>query len=195
MLTVTCLWTLAGALWLGSSLGLSAPMPTVGSWVWNTDMRPPVGDSSLNAACSAGPRPDWVSIVLLNICGRLASRSWTSCNETTHTSHALLHHIPSDLNPEHTHSPLCTRSGWPTGCPEWVRTHLREEKTKAVSFLIRHWTSTALGADGKEQLTIDVWHDEHLRLRKSFLEVVEMDGAVKRDEADFRPSVSGKPSR
>ena len=43
------------------------------------------------------------------------------------------------------------------------------------------------------RLTFDVRHNEHLRLRKSLLEVVEMDGAVKGDEAYFCPRVSRKP--
>ena len=70
--------TLAEARWLGSSLDLSAPTPMLGSWVWKTDTRPPVGDSSLKAACSAGPRADWVSMVFSNMWGRLLSRSCTS---------------------------------------------------------------------------------------------------------------------
>ena len=74
--------TLAEARWLGSSLDLSAPTPMVGSWVWKTDTRPPVGDSSLKAACSAGPRADWVSMVFSNMWGRLLSRSCTSWEHT-----------------------------------------------------------------------------------------------------------------
>lgn len=70
--------TLADARWLGSSLDCRAPTPRLGSWVWKTDMRPPVGDSSLKAACRAEPRADWVSIVFWNRVGRLFSRSCTS---------------------------------------------------------------------------------------------------------------------
>lgn len=70
--------TLADALWLGSSLDWSAPTPRLGSWVWKTDMRPPVGDSNLKAACRAEPRADWVSMVFWNKLGRLFSRSCTS---------------------------------------------------------------------------------------------------------------------
>jgi len=44
------------------------------------------------------------------------------------------------------------------------------------------------------RLTFDVGHNEHLRLRKSLLEVVEVDGAVEGDEAHLRPGVSGKPA-
>lgn len=44
-------------------------------------------------------------------------------------------------------------------------------------------------------LTVEVGHHEHLRLWQAFPEVVEMDGAVERDEADPRPGVSGKPER
>lgn len=42
-------------------------------------------------------------------------------------------------------------------------------------------------------LTFDVRHDQHLGLRKSLLEVVEVDGAVEGDEADLCPRVSRKP--
>lgn len=70
--------TFADALWLGSSLDWSAPTPRLGSWVWKTDMRPPVGDSSLKAACRAEPRADCVSMVFWNKFGRLFSRSCTS---------------------------------------------------------------------------------------------------------------------
>lgn len=70
--------TLADARWLGSSLDCRAPAPRLGSWVWKTDMRPPVGDSSLKAACRAEPRADWVSMVFWNRVGRLFSRSCTS---------------------------------------------------------------------------------------------------------------------
>lgn len=42
--------TLADDLWLGSSRGFRAPTPRVGSCVWKTDIRPPVGDINLNAA-------------------------------------------------------------------------------------------------------------------------------------------------
>lgn len=65
--------------WLGSSLDRSAPAPSVGSWVWKTVMRPPVEDMSLKAACSAGPRALWVSVLWLNMAGRDVSRSFTSC--------------------------------------------------------------------------------------------------------------------
>lgn len=65
--------------WLGSSLDCSAPAPSVGSWVWKTVMRPPVEDMSLKAACSAGPRALWVSVLWLNMAGREVSRSLTSC--------------------------------------------------------------------------------------------------------------------
>lgn len=65
--------------WLGSSLDCSAPAPSVGSWVWKTVMRPPVEDMSLKAACSAGPRALWVSVLWLNMAGREVSRSFTSC--------------------------------------------------------------------------------------------------------------------
>lgn len=70
--------TLADALWLGSSLDCKAPAPRLGSCVWKTDMRPPVGDSSLKPAWSAEPSADWVSIVFWNKVGKLFSRSWTS---------------------------------------------------------------------------------------------------------------------
>lgn len=70
--------TLADDLWLGSSRGFRAPTPRVGSCVWKTDIRPPVGDISLNAAWSAGPKALWVSSVLVNICGKVFSKSWTS---------------------------------------------------------------------------------------------------------------------
>lgn len=36
-------------------------------------------DMSLKAACSAGPRALWVSVLWLNMAGRDASRSFTSC--------------------------------------------------------------------------------------------------------------------
>lgn len=42
-------------------------------------------------------------------------------------------------------------------------------------------------------LTFNVRHNEHLRLGKSLLEVVEVDGAVKGDEAYLCPRVSRKP--
>lgn len=71
-------FTLADARWLGSSLDWSAPTPRLGSWVWKTDIRPPVGDSSLKAACRAEPRADWVSMVFSNKVGRLFRRSCTS---------------------------------------------------------------------------------------------------------------------
>lgn len=70
--------TLADDLWLGSSRDFRAPTPSVGSCVWKTDIRPPVGDISLNAAWSAGPKALWVSSVLVNICGNVFSKSWTS---------------------------------------------------------------------------------------------------------------------
>lgn len=70
--------TLAEDLGLGSSRGLRAPTPSVGSCVWKTDIRPPVGDISLKAAWSAGPKAFWVSRVLVNICGKVFSNSWTS---------------------------------------------------------------------------------------------------------------------
>jgi hypothetical protein len=70
--------TLADDLWLGSSRGFRAPTPSVGSCVWKTDIRPPVGDISLNAAWSAGPKALWVSSVFVNICGSVFSKSWTS---------------------------------------------------------------------------------------------------------------------
>lgn len=44
-------------------------------------------------------------------------------------------------------------------------------------------------------LTFDVRHDEHLRLGKPLLEVVEVDGAVKGDEAYLCSRVSRKPMR
>lgn len=75
--------TLADARWLGSSLDWSAPTPRFGSCVWKTDMRPPVGDSSLKAACRAEPRADWVSMVFSNKLGRLFSRSCTSWKTNT----------------------------------------------------------------------------------------------------------------
>lgn len=64
--------------WLGSSLDCSFPAPSVGSWVWKTVTRPPVGDMSLKAACNAGPRALWVSLLWLNMAGREVSRSFTS---------------------------------------------------------------------------------------------------------------------
>lgn len=70
--------TLADDLWLGSSRGFRAPTPRVGSCVWKTDIRPPVGDISLKAAWRAGPKALWVSRVLVNICGKVFSKSWTS---------------------------------------------------------------------------------------------------------------------
>lgn len=70
--------TFADALWLGSSLGCRAPAPRLGSCVWKTDMRPPVGDSSLKPAWRAEPSADWVSIVFWNKVGKLFSRSCTS---------------------------------------------------------------------------------------------------------------------
>lgn len=73
--------TLADALWLGSSLDCRAPAPRLGSCVWKTDMRPPVGDSSLKPAWRAEPRADWVSIVFWNKVGKLFSRSCTSWKE------------------------------------------------------------------------------------------------------------------
>lgn len=42
-------------------------------------------------------------------------------------------------------------------------------------------------------LTFNVRDNEHLRLGKSLLEVVEVDGAVKGDEAYLCPRVSRKP--
>lgn len=42
-------------------------------------MRPPVEDMSLKAACSAGPRALWVSVLWLNMAGREVNRSFTSC--------------------------------------------------------------------------------------------------------------------
>lgn len=44
-------------------------------------MRPPVVDMSLKAACNAGPRALWVSVLWLNMAGREVSRSFTSCRE------------------------------------------------------------------------------------------------------------------
>lgn len=73
--------TLADALWLGSSLDCRAPAPRLGSCVWKTDMRPPVGDSSLKPAWRAEPSADWVSIVFWNKVGKLFSRSCTSCKK------------------------------------------------------------------------------------------------------------------
>lgn len=78
MTSNTTALTLADARWLGSSLDWSAPTPRLGSWVWKTVMRPPVGDSSLKAACRAEPNADWVSMVFSNKLGRLFSRSCTS---------------------------------------------------------------------------------------------------------------------
>ncbi len=69
---------------LGSSRDCRSPAPRVGSWVWNTDTRPPVGDMSLYATCRAGPRALWVSRVCMNIPGSALSRSFTSC-EHKHT--------------------------------------------------------------------------------------------------------------
>lgn len=51
-----CFLTFAVALWFGSSRDFSAPIPRDGSCVWKTVILPPVGDISLKAACSAGPR-------------------------------------------------------------------------------------------------------------------------------------------
>lgn len=68
------------------------------------------------------------------------------------------------------------------------------EGRKAESQLTSDISLHVLRTDGRMRFTVDVWHDEHLRLWQPFLEVVEMDGAVERDEADFHPSVSGKPS-
>lgn len=78
-ITVKCPVTFVLERWLGSSLDCSAPAPSVGSWVWNTVTRPPVGDMSLKAACSAGPRALWVSLLWLNMVGSDVSRSFTSC--------------------------------------------------------------------------------------------------------------------
>lgn len=78
-----CALTLADALWLGSSLDCRAPAPRLGSCVWKTDMRPPVGDSSLKPACSAEPSADWVSMVFWNKVGKLFSRSCTSWKKIT----------------------------------------------------------------------------------------------------------------
>ena len=72
------LHTLVLERWLGSSLDCSIPAPSVGSWVWKIVMRPPVGDMSLKAACNAGPRALWVSLVWLNMAGSEVSRSCTS---------------------------------------------------------------------------------------------------------------------
>lgn len=63
---------------MGSSRGFRAPTPRVGSCVWKTDIRPPVGDINLKAAWRAGPKALWVSKVLVNICGKVFSKSWTS---------------------------------------------------------------------------------------------------------------------
>lgn len=71
--------TLALARWLGSSLDCSEPAPSVGSCVWNTLTRPPVGDMSLKAACRAGPSALCVSLLWLNVAGREVSRSLISC--------------------------------------------------------------------------------------------------------------------
>lgn len=81
--------TLVLDLRLGSSRDCRSPAPRVGSWVWNTDTRPPVGDMSLYAACRAGPRALWVSRVCVNIPGRAFSRSFTSCEHMhKHTDNA-----------------------------------------------------------------------------------------------------------
>lgn len=66
-------------LWLGSSLECKSPAPKDGNWVWNTEIRPPVGDISLNAAWRAGPNALCVSLVLVNIFGNALSRSFISC--------------------------------------------------------------------------------------------------------------------
>lgn len=48
-------------------------------------------------------------------------------------------------SPDHTHSPLCTPSGWPEGCPASAQTHLREHRPTVSSLLRPHCTSVLTG--------------------------------------------------
>lgn len=73
-------------LWFGSSLECKHPAPKDGNCVWNTDMRPPVGDINLKAACRAGPNALCVSLVSVNMFGSAFSKSlisWKTENITT----------------------------------------------------------------------------------------------------------------
>lgn len=261
--------TLADALWLGSSLDWSAPTPRLGSWVWKTDMRPPVGDSSLKAACRAEPRADWVSMVFWNRFGRLFSRSCTSWKRNVGTGLFLRRFIDPCGKILVCHCSLLTEGDWSFilmqgdhtsgSCLFEQRNKTQRRVNKAdvptslhslrftkrlsgvgkkisvenkkllwnkykpvihIILTIRPILScsyrdvcfltfsrlvfilgirlasgcwnTASGLCCQLHLTFDVRHDEHLRLRKSLLEVVEVDGAVEGDEAYLRPRVSRK---
>lgn len=217
--------TLADARWFGSSLDCRAPTPRLGSWVWKTDMRPPVGDSSLKAACRAEPRADWVSIVFWNRVGRLFSRSCTSwktqlnvlensrleghsqdqqiqsCCHVQHRGRKCLHFCIDDFKlPTSLHSLRLTRRL--SGVGKKISVAQTDKNTRVTQMLFIYFaTDTNIRTCGlcgqllifSVSLTFDVRHDQHLGLRKSLLEVVEVDGAVEGDEADLCPRITRKP--
>lgn len=44
-----------------------------------------------------------------------------------------------------------------------------------------------------DRITINIRYHEHLRLRKTLLQVIEVDGAVKRHKPDACTCISGQP--
>lgn len=78
------------------------------------------------------------------------------------------------------------------------RTHSDPNSSQELWLLIAcHWTDRHLAARIKrdKRFTIDIGHDQHLRLREPLLQVVKVNRAVKRQESDARARITRQPWR